>query len=325
MREFNKAERERMQRVENKEESDEEDEELEGGLRVPGRIWSKLFKYQQTGVSWLWELHGQQAGGIVGDEMGLGKTIEMIAFLAALRHSRLKDKNFSYQGLGPTIIVCPTTVMYQWVKEFHTWWPLFRVAILHSSGSYTCSEAELVRSIVKDRGVLITSFNTFVIHQALLIKYNWHYVVLDEGHKIRNPDAQVTVAVKQFRTYHRIILSGSPIQNNLKELWSLFDFVFPGKLGTLPDFMAHFSVPIVQGGYSNASEVQVMTAYKCACVLRDTINPYLLRRMKADVKIDLPNKNEQVLFCRLTDEQRQVYMEYLQSRECQAILSGKFQ
>ena len=98
----------------------------------------------------------------------------------------------------------------------------------------------------------------------------------------------------QFATPHRIILSGSPMQNNLKELWSLFDFVFPGKLGTLPVFMEQFSVPITLGGYVNASQIQVETAYRCACILRDTINPYLLRRLKSDVKLQLPNKNEQV-------------------------------
>ncbi|XP_062591329.1 DNA excision repair protein ERCC-6-like [Saccostrea cucullata] len=323
--EFNKLERKRLKKVEMGEIEEELDEELEGGLRVPGRIWSKLFNYQRVGVSWLWELHCQSAGGIIGDEMGLGKTIQMIAFLAALRQSKIVSKHFKYRGLGPTVIVTPTTVMSQWVKEFHKWWPLFRVAILHSSGSFTGNEEELIWSIVKDKGVLITSFSTLVIHQDKILPYDWHYVVLDEGHKIRNPDAQVTQACKQFRTPHRIILSGSPIQNNLKELWSLFDFVFPGKLGTLPDFMQHFSIPIVQGGYANATEMQVQTAYKCACVLRDTINPYLLRRMKADVKINLPSKNEQVLFCRLTDEQRDVYLEYLQSRECQAILAGKYQ
>ncbi|CAL1529397.1 unnamed protein product [Lymnaea stagnalis] len=217
--------------------------------------------------------------------------------------------------------------MHQWLKEFHKWWPDFRVAILHSSSSFTGSESDLVRSIAKSQGILITSYNTLVIHQELVLRFNWHYVILDEGHKIRNPDAKVTLCCKQFRTPHRIILSGSPIQNNLKELWSLFDFVFPGKLGTLPDFMQHFSIPIVQGGYSNATQIQVETAYRCACILRDTINPYLIRRMKADVKksLDLPNKSEQVLFCRLTDEQRDVYQEYLDSRECNAILQGKFQ
>ncbi|CAG5128960.1 unnamed protein product [Candidula unifasciata] len=301
--------------------------EFDGGFQVPRKLWKKLFNYQKTGVRWLWELHCQQAGGIVGDEMGLGKTIQTISFLAALRTSNVRNVNFPYKGLGPTIIICPTTVMHQWLKEFHKWWPDFRVAILHSSGSFTGSESDLVRSIAKSQGILITSYNTLVIHQELVLRFNWHYVILDEGHKIRNPDAKVTLCAKQFRTPHRIILSGSPIQNNLKELWSLFDFVFPGKLGTLPDFMQHFSIPIVQGGYSNATQTQVETAYRCACVLRDTINPYLIRRMKSDVKkhLDLPNKNEQVLFCRLTNEQRDVYQEYLDSRECNDILQGKFQ
>ena len=84
-------------------------------------------------------------------------------------------------------------------------------------------------------------------YQEDLSEFDWHYVILDEGHKIRNPDAQTTLACKRFRTPHRIILSGSPIQNNLKELWSLFDFIIPGKLGTLPVFMEQFSIPITQG------------------------------------------------------------------------------
>ncbi|MGH0152099.1 UNVERIFIED_CONTAM: hypothetical protein FKN15_027153 [Acipenser sinensis] len=186
---------------------------------------------------------------------------------------------------------------------------------------------KLIPEIVACHGIIITSYSYIRIMQDYIQKYDWHYVILDEGHKIRNPYAGVTVACKQFRTPHRFILSGSPMQNNLKELWSLFDFVFPGKLGTLPIFMEQFSVPITMGGYSNASPVQVQTAYKCACVLRDTINPYLLRRMKADVKtnLSLPDKNEQVLFCRLTDAQRQVYQNFIDSNEVYKILNGDMQ
>ncbi|XP_078715634.1 DNA excision repair protein ERCC-6 isoform X4 [Lampetra fluviatilis] len=286
-------------------ESEESDVEFEGGFKVPASLWQKLYKYQQTGVQWLWELHVKQAGGVLGDEMGLGKTVQIIAFLAGLSHSKLRTRGlgYRYEGLGPSLVVCPTTVMQQWVREFHTWWPQFRVAVLHESGSYSGKKKDTLGA------------------------HPWHYVILDEGHKIRNPDAAVTVACKQFRTPHRIILSGSPVQNNLKELWSLFDFVFPGKLGTLPVFMEQFSVPITQGGYSNASDVQVQTAYKCACVLRDTVKPFLLRRMKADVKVNLalPDKNEQVLFCRLTDEQRAVYQKFLDSREVQQVLSRERQ
>jgi DNA excision repair protein ERCC-6 len=102
-------------------------------------------------------------------------------------------------------------------------------------------------------------------------------------------------------------MSGSPIQNRLSELWSLFDFIFPGKLGTLPVFTAQFAWPITVGGYTNATQMQVATAYKCAVVLRDLISPYLLRRRKADVAAQLPKKTETVLFCSLTPEQRELY------------------
>uniref|UniRef100_A0AAQ6ICG1 DNA excision repair protein ERCC-6 n=1 Tax=Anabas testudineus TaxID=64144 RepID=A0AAQ6ICG1_ANATE len=239
----------------------------------------------------------------------------------------LWKKLYKYVGLGPTVIVCPATVMHQWVKEFHTWWPPFRVAVLHETGSFTSNKEKLIPEIASCHGILITSYSAVRNMQDTLQRYDWHYIILDEGHKIRNPNAGVTIACKQFRTPHRFILSGSPMQNNLKELWSLFDFVFPGKLGTLPVFMEQFSVPITMGGYSNASPVQVQTAFKCACVLRDTINPYLLRRMKADVKanLSLPDKNEQVLFCRLTEEQRQVYRSFLDSKEVYQILNGDMQ
>ncbi|XP_028278800.1 DNA excision repair protein ERCC-6 [Parambassis ranga] len=309
--------------------TDDSDAEFDEGFKVPGFLWKKLYKYQQTGVRWMWELHCQQAGGVLGDEMGLGKTIQVISFLAGLSYSKLRTRgsNYRYVGLGPTVIVCPATVMHQWVKEFHTWWPLFRVAVLHETGSFTSNKEKLIPEIASCHGILITSYSAVRNMQDILHRYDWHYIILDEGHKIRNPNAGVTTACKQFRTPHRFILSGSPMQNNLKELWSLFDFVFPGKLGTLPVFMEQFSVPITMGGYSNASPVQVQTAFKCACVLRDTISPYLLRRMKADVKanLSLPDKNEQVLFCRLTDEQRQVYQSFLDSKEVYQILNGDMQ
>ena len=115
------------------------------------------------------------------------------------------------------------------------------------------------------------------------------------------------------------------MQNNLTELWSLFDFVFPGRLGTLPVFQAQFAVPINIGGYANATNIQVQTAYKCAVVLRDLINPYLLRRMKNDVAADLPRKSEQVLFCKLTRAQRKAYEDFIGSKDMESIFAGKRQ
>ncbi|XP_076819187.1 DNA excision repair protein ERCC-6-like [Clavelina lepadiformis] len=303
-----------------------EDKILPGGLKVPGRIWQRLYKYQKTGVKWLWELHTQQTGGILGDEMGLGKTIQVIAFLAALQKSKVHDydASYNYHGLGPVLIVAPATVMHQWVRELHSWAPSLRVAILHNSGTHKGSQSALIDNMTLSRGILVTSYERVRLALENLLSKSWHYVILDEGHKIRNPEATITHSVKMFATPHRIILSGSPIQNHLRELWSLFDFVFPGKLGTLQVFMEQFSVPIIQGGYANASEIQVQTAYKCACMLRNTIAPYLLRRLKQDVQshIKLPEKRDQVLFCSLTDQQVEVYQNYLNSDSVESILRG---
>lgn len=299
-------------------EDTQQDVLFQGGYKIPVDIYSKLFDYQRTAIKWLWELHNQKAGGIMGDEMGLGKTIQITAFLAGLHHSNL---------FKPSLIVCPATMLKQWLRELREWYPPFRVAILHESarsksqGSF--SRSDVIRRIGSSpSGILITTYDHMRICKRDLLSVRWGYVVLDEGHKIRNPDAEVTLAAKQLPTFHRLILSGSPIQNRLVELWSLFDFVFPGKLGTLPVFQAQFAIPIQQGGYTNASSLQVATAYKCAVVLRDMIAPYLLRRKKADVAKALPKKTERILFCSLTNIQRDMYMSYLASKELSEILNG---
>mmetsp|Transcript_479 Transcript_479/g.1059 ORF Transcript_479/g.1059 Transcript_479/m.1059 type:complete len:1112 (-) Transcript_479:25-3360(-) len=293
---------------------EQEFESFEGGYKIPTRIYSRLFGYQQTGVKWLWELHCQEAGGIIGDEMGLGKTIQIIAFLAGLHFSG---------ELGATLLLVPATIMSQWVREFHKWYPLLRVVLLHESGSNKRKPSLLLKEVVEDGGVLITTYDQMRKQAEMLLAPQWSYVVLDEGHKIRNPDAEVTQAVKSLNTPHRILLTGAPIQNRLVELWSLFDFVFPGRLGTLPVFQQEFEIPIAAGGFANASKFQIDTAYKCALELRELIDPFLLRRMKSDVDLRLPDKQEQVLFCKLTKDQRKLYMSALNSPEVKLALDGK--
>uniref|UniRef100_A0A5K3FDE2 DNA excision repair protein ERCC-6 n=1 Tax=Mesocestoides corti TaxID=53468 RepID=A0A5K3FDE2_MESCO len=246
-------------------------------------LWEKLYGYQREGVSWLWGLHQQGVGGILGDEMGLGKTIQVIAFLAALRHSKLETTGGSFDvavsqmkqssssetlnkthGLGPVLIVCPGTVLKQWLAEFREWIPTARVVIVHSSGSGYHNISHLVSSLFVTSGVALTTYGTLTQHKDLLLPLPWHYLILDEGHKIKNPEADITVTVKR-----------------------------------------------------------VETAYRCACTLKNLLSPYLLRRMKSEVHLELPKKSEQVLFCHLTNYQRSLYEEYLNSKACQDILQGK--
>uniref|UniRef100_A0A803PGL4 Protein CHROMATIN REMODELING 8 n=1 Tax=Cannabis sativa TaxID=3483 RepID=A0A803PGL4_CANSA len=349
---------EKLSHSDGEEEQEEEDTEsedddgtpcvvLEGGLKIPEKIFDQLFDYQRVGVQWLWELHCQRAGGIIGDEMGLGKTIQVLSFLGALHFSGMYK---------PSIIVCPVTLLRQWKREACKWYPKFKVEILHDSAqdlnnrkkrsdSYesdydsegsldsdyevklssktTKKWDSLINSVLRsESGLLITTYEQLRILGEKLLDIEWGYAVLDEGHRIRNPNAEVTLACKQLQTVHRVIMTGAPIQNKLAELWSLFDFVFPGKLGVLPVFEAEFAVPISVGGYANASPLQVSTAYRCAVVLRDLIMPYLLRRMKADVNAHLPKKTEHVLFCSLTTEQRSVYRAFLASSEVEQIFDG---
>lgn len=322
---------------------------LNSQFKLPGDIYLSLFDYQKTCVQWLWELYSQKTGGIIGDEMGLGKTIQIISFLAGLHYSGLLDK--------PILIVVPATVLNQWVNEFHRWWPPLRCVILHSIGSgmgqnsikteeqmeayletqdpgsvgsstfkgisSQINAQEMIDRVMEKGHVLVTTYVGLRIYSRFILPRQWGYVVLDEGHKIRNPDSDISLTCKQIKTHNRVILSGTPIQNNLKELWSLFDFVFPGRLGTLPVFEQQFSIPINMGGYANASNVQVQTGYKCAVILRDLISPYLLRRLKSDVAQDLPKKNEMVLFVKLTQYQQDLYEKFLSSEDLNAILKGK--
>ncbi|KAF2107874.1 DNA repair protein-like protein Rhp26/Rad26 [Lophiotrema nucula] len=324
----------------------EADTVLDGGLRIPGDIFPALFDYQKTGVQWLWELYQQNVGGIIGDEMGLGKTIQAISFVAGLHYSKKLTK--------PVIVVCPATVMKQWVNEFHRWWPALRVSILHTSGSgmldtrredrleremelhdygdydETLTKAgkaakKILERVKRDGHVLVTTYSGLQTYAEFLIPTEWECAILDEGHKIRNPNTSITIHCKELRTPNRIILSGTPMQNNLTELWSLFDFVFPMRLGTLVNFRNTFEFPIKRGGYANASNLEFETAMRCAETLKDAISPYLLQRFKVDVATDLPQKKEQVLFCKLTRQQREAYENFLNSADMKSIEAGKRQ
>ncbi|KAJ3432432.1 snf2/rad54 family member [Anaeramoeba flamelloides] len=293
--------------------NESEDIHFEGGYKIPSFLWNKLFNYQKTAVKWLWELHQKGIGGVMADEMGLGKTIQIVAFLAGLHYS---------QKFRPTLIVCYATIMKNFIKEIHTFWPLFRVALLHSSTSFQLTKEEIIKLIAEDGDILITTYETLKYHSKLFLKVNWDYIVLDEGMKIKNPEASVSKICKKLHSKHRIILSGTPIQNNLMELWSIFDFVYPTKLGTQQVFLEQFAIPIRIGSFINASKIEIQAAYKCVLLLRELISPFMLRRLKKDVQPDLPKKNELVLFCQLTDFQTEKYKQYLNSRLVREILSN---
>ncbi|KAG4246191.1 hypothetical protein PC116_g5992 [Phytophthora cactorum] len=340
------------------EEDDEEQEKVEtgpkfyspwdvtetaSGLLVPSYVLAQLLPHQRECLEWLHKLHERGVGGILGDDMGLGKTVQLASFLGSLHGAR---------RLRTVLLLCPASVLLQWVRELHKWAPWMRVVLLHASGTgvSTSYSSECYEELIEDvfrfdddeeedtgyhgiredtptgGGVVISTYENVRQYQSLFLTREWDYVVLDEGHRIRNPDAETTLVCKQLRTVHRIILSGTPIQNRLRELWSLFDFVYPGRLGTLPTFDDEFVLPIRAGGYATATKMQVLMAYKCALALKDLIQPFLLRRTKQEVLTNdansnmLPGKQEQIIFCRLTKRQRALYKRFVASPEVASVL-----
>ncbi|CBZ24946.1 putative DNA excision repair protein [Leishmania mexicana MHOM/GT/2001/U1103] len=283
------------------------------GVRMDAAIYKRLFDYQQEGLLWLLTLHSRRTGGILGDEMGLGKTIQVAVMINALHHSSILR--------GPVLIVAPMTVLRQWLAELHRWAPYVRSCVMHESSGSDTTRDSLLQSVQGTPAVVITTYAAMRAHCGLLHRTGFQYVILDEGHKISNPEAGATLAAKSFTTPHRLILSGSPIQNSLKELWCLFDFVRPGLLGTMSRFIDEFEAPIAQSRNARASPLSLATAVECATALQAHIAPYLLRRLKRQVNMSLPPKYERVLRVPLTDKQLDQYLQVLSSPVVQRLFA----
>ena len=263
-------------------------------------IWSKLFPFQQTGVNFLLEKYLNNTGGLLADEMGLGKSVQIVAFVVAIFGN---NKHL----VNPVLLICPTTLISHWMNEFEKWDPEIRVR------EYTGNAG------IEKNSVYLISYEQFRARGGS--KVVWSAVVLDEAQRIRNPHAKITLCVKNTNSQCRIALSGSPIQNNLTELWSIVDFVSPGMLGSLVAFQEELAAPIEEGTKSRATNYQIQMSYKCAVLLRDLTRPLMLRRLKADysTEITLTEKQEEVLFCKLTWEQIEVYTQFLSTesvRKC---------
>ena len=295
--------------------------------------WEILHQYQKDGCKWLYSLYNDNVGGILGDEMGLGKTAQICTHFGSLGRLRRKRHN----STGIFLIVCPATLLQHWLNEMHKWEPTMRTVILHGiskTGSELMQFGErgvdfIIRKLQRDESTraltLLVTYEGVKRNQDALLLIEWTGVALDEGQKIRNLNSDVSKVCKLLPTFHRVVISGTPIQNNLQELWNLFDFIYPGRIGSLQAFEIEFAIPIRTGGYANATRLQVEIANQTALMLQRIIQPYLLRRKKDDlsVAISLPQKTEQVLFCKLSRLQRGHYVDVLNSPEVQAILNNR--
>lgn len=284
---------------------------------VPFLLRGTLREYQHYGLDWLAGLYENSTNGILADEMGLGKTIQTIALLAHLA--------CVHEVWGPHLIIVPTSVMLNWEMEFKKWCPGFKIL------TYYGTQEERKR---KRQGwtnddvwnVCITSYQIVLQDNQVFRRRRWHYMILDEAHNIKNFKSQRWQTLLGFNTHSRLLLTGTPLQNNLTELWSLLFFLMPNEHGVggfadLKEFHDWFARPesqILEHGREQMDEEARGIISKLHKVLR----PYLLRRLKADVEKQMPAKIEHVEFCRLSKRQRELYDGFLARNETRDTLSS---
>lgn len=284
---------------------------------IPFLLRGTLREYQHYGLDWLADLYANNTNGILADEMGLGKTIQTIALLAHLA--------CHHEVWGPHLVIVPTSVMLNWEMEFKKWCPGFKIL------TYYGNQEERKR---KRHGwtnddvwnVCITSYQIVLQDQQVFKRRRWHYMILDEAHNIKNFKSQRWQTLLGFNTHSRLLLTGTPLQNNLTELWSLLFFLMPpengeGGFADLKEFHDWFHKPesqILESGREQMDDEARAIISKLHKVLR----PYLLRRLKADVEKQMPAKYEHVEFCRLSKRQRELYDGFLSRTETRETLSG---
>jgi SNF2 family DNA or RNA helicase len=265
--------------------------------KKPRNLKADLRPYQEQGFQWLSFLHEIGSGGVLADDMGLGKTIQTIAMLLAVKAADAKSEDKTFK----TLIVAPTSVVTNWLREMDKFAPSLKHTLWHGGDRKERTDE------LEDAEVVVTSYALLRRDEELLAKVPWRYAILDEAQNIKNPLSATARAAKRLKADRRLALSGTPIENRLSEIWSIFDFVSPGLLGPLDKFEERYSRPIDNGDQ------------KAAARLRATIHPFILRRTKGEVAKDLPEKIESDHICELTGEQAALYAAVLKEVRAQVM------
>jgi SNF2 family DNA or RNA helicase len=256
--------------------------------QVPDRIQATLRKYQVDGVHWLERLRSMHLNGILADDMGLGKTLQ--AIIAVTQHCLANPKAVS-------LVVCPTSLLYNWNEELIKFNPDLRVLVIDG----TPVQRKKLLQRWNENTVLITSYSLLQKDIDQYEEIDFAYAILDEAQHIKNRGTRNAKSVKRIRAAHRLILTGTPIENSLEELWSLFDFLMPGLLSTYDRFVEKY--------IRNSAHSQV----QCLDQLGKKVAPFILRRMKSEVLDDLPPVSEIVYHCHLSEVQAELYRSYAAS------------
>jgi len=262
-------------------------------------LHATLRPYQRQGAHWLWFMNRLGLGACLADDMGLGKTIQVISLLLVLKRRRGQTTPAPDDD-GPSLLIVPASLIANWKTEIQRFAPSLSVFYAHPAETPNEALADAGQSpskTLKSKDLVITSYS-MAMRLAWLKEVHWNLAILDEAQAIKNPGARQSRAVKAFSSRHRIALSGTPIENRLSDLWSLFDFLCPGLLGGAREFASFLK---------NRSQ----TDQNQFAPLRRLVRPYILRRLKTDKRIitDLPDKTEMTAFCPLTRRQAALYQQ----------------
>uniref|UniRef100_A0A673HLE5 Proliferation-associated SNF2-like protein n=1 Tax=Sinocyclocheilus rhinocerous TaxID=307959 RepID=A0A673HLE5_9TELE len=256
--------------------------------------------YQVEGIEWLRMLWENGINGILADEMGLGKTIQCIAHIAMMVEKKV---------LGPFLVVAPLSTLPNWISEFKRFTPEVSVLLYHGPQK---ERMDLVKKIRQPQGpfrmcpVVVTSFEIAMRDRKILQRFHWNYMIVDEGHRIKNLNCRLVQELKMLMTDNKLLLTGTPLQNNLSELWSLLNFLLPDVFDDLKSFESWFDISTITSDAENivANEREQNILH----MLHQILTPFLLRRLKSDVTLEVPPKKEIVVYAPLTNKQEAFYM-----------------
>ncbi|XP_056116068.1 probable global transcription activator SNF2L1 [Rhinichthys klamathensis goyatoka] len=280
----------------------EEDEELLSESRKAANVLVRfeespsyvkngtLRDYQIRGLNWMISLYENGINGILADEMGLGKTLQTIALLGYLKH---------YRNIpGPHMVLVPKSTLHNWMNEFKRWVPTLKAVCLIGNKD---ERAAFIRDVMMpgEWDVCVTSYEMVIREKSVFKKFNWRYLVIDEAHRIKNEKSKLSEIVREFKTTNRLLLTGTPLQNNLHELWSLLNFLLPDVFNSASDFDLWFDTNNCLGDQKLVERLHAV------------LRPFLLRRIKAEVEKSLPPKKEVKIYLGLSKMQREWYTRIL--------------
>ena len=276
-------------------------------------VGGSLKEYQLKGLQWMISLYNNNLNGILADEMGLGKTIQTISLVTYLIEKKRQD--------GPYIVVVPLSTLTNWNMEFEKWAPSVRRIVYKGPPNARKQQANQLRA--QNFQVLLTTYEYVIKDRPLLSKIKWLMMIVDEGHRMKNAQSKLSSTITQYyHTRYRLILTGTPLQNNLPELWALLNFVLPTIFKSVKSFDEWFNTPFANTGGQDRMDMTEEEKLLVIRRLHKVLRPFLLRRLKKDVEKELPDKQERVIKCKFSALQTKLYKQ-LMTNQSLSVSDGK--